>query len=97
MNRERDRTKIIDYSPEILKTFQVIMYEWIDNLCFTIDPGECLTNAQDYLAIATEMFEEAGWNGDGVIELMWIPPFMFNGPRTKDFTVGVTVWHVKQR
>ena len=28
---------------------------------------------------------------------MWIPPFMFKGVRTKEFTVGVTIWHVKQR
>ena len=97
MNWQRDRSKIIRYGPERLKTFHVIMYEWIDNLCFTIDPRESLNNAEEYIAIAAEMFLEAGWHGDGAIELMWIPPFMFKGDRTQEFTVGVTVWHVKQR
>ena len=28
---------------------------------------------------------------------MWIPPFMFDGIRSEEFTLGVTVWHVKQK
>jgi hypothetical protein len=97
MNTQRDKKKIINYPPAALKTFKVIMYEWIDNLNFTIRPEECLTNAEEYIKIAEEIFLEAGWAGDGQIELMWIPPFMFEGVRTKEFTVGVTIWHVKQR
>lgn len=96
MSRQRDKKKIINYPPEKLRTFGVIMYEWIDNLCFTIDPKECLENADEYFSIARELFLKAGWYGDGEIELMWIPPFMFKGTRTPEFTVGVIVWHVKQ-
>jgi hypothetical protein len=47
---QRDRDKITNYPPETLKTFRVMMYEWIDNLCFTIDPKECLPNAEEYMA-----------------------------------------------
>lgn len=96
MNSERDKRKIINYPPETLRTFDIFGYEWIDNLCFTIDPKECLDNSEKYIEIAKELFLEEGWNGDGNVELMWVPPFMFDGSRTGDFTDGVTVWHVKQ-
>jgi len=42
------------------------------------------------------MFLDAGWAGDGRIELMWIPPFMLEGRQIAAFTLGVTIWHVKQ-
>jgi hypothetical protein len=93
---QRDKRTIINYQPEVLRTFEVFAYEWIDNLCFTIAPKECLDNSEEYIKIANELFLEAGWDGDGAIELIWIPPFLFNRPDTIEFTVGVTVWHVKQ-
>ena len=96
MNSQRDKTKIIDYSPEELETFEVYSYEWIDNLNFTLSPQDCLTNPQQYIEIAKKRFLDAGWDGDGEIELMWIPPFMFKGERDAEFTLGVTIWHVKQ-
>ena len=96
MNSQRDKSKIINYPPETLRTFEVMAYEWIDNLCFTIDPKECLSNSDQYVKTAKELFLQEGWDGDGDIELIWIPPFMFEGARTDEFTAGVTVWHVKQ-
>jgi hypothetical protein len=96
MDLQRDKKRIINYPPEKLRTFIALRYEWIDNLCFTIDPIECLDNSDEYVKIAKELFLEAGWYGDGRIELIWIPPFMFDEVRTEEFTKGVTVWHVKQ-
>lgn len=96
MDTQRDKSKIITYPPETLRTFNVQAYQWIDNLNFTINPDECLKNAEEYISIAREMFLDAGWDGDGKIELMWIPPFMLHGRLTAGFTVGVTIWHVKQ-
>lgn len=96
MNNQRDKSKIINYLPEELRNYEVLCYEWIDNLCFTIDPIDCLNNSEEYIKIAKEIFLEAGWHGDGKVELMWIPPFMFNGIRTADSNLGVIVWHVKQ-
>ena len=96
MNSQRDKTKIIDYSPEELEAFEVYSYEWIDNLNFTLNPEDCLLNPEEYIKVVKERFLEAGWDGDGEIELMWIPPFMFKGLRNSEFTSGVTVWHVKQ-
>ena len=76
MNSQRDKSKIITYPPETLRTFSVQAYQWIDNLNFTINPEGCLKNAEEYIRIAREIFLDAGWDGDGKIELMWIPPFM---------------------
>jgi hypothetical protein len=96
MNSQRDKRKIITYPAETLKTFKVFSYEWIDNLCFTIEPKECFDNPEEYINIVKELFLAEGWDGDGEIELMWIPPFMFEGERTEEYTRGVIVWHVKQ-
>ena len=96
MDAQRDKSKIITYPPETLRTFCVQAYQWIDNLNFTINPEECLKNAAEYINIAREMFLDAGWDGDGAIELMWIPPFMLQDRLTAEYTVGVTIWHVKQ-
>jgi hypothetical protein len=96
MNEQRDKKKIIKYPPEVLRTYEVMCYEWIDQLCFTINPNECLSPPDQYISIAKELFLKAGWHGDGKIELMWVPPFMFDSARTGKFTEGVTVWHVKQ-
>lgn len=87
---------IIDYPATDLYGFSLCMYEWIDNLHFTLSPAECLHEPSEYIEIASKLFKEAGWAGDGQIELMWIPPFMFNGIRSDEFTKGVVIWHVKQ-
>ncbi len=90
------KEEIITYPSETLKTFRVVMYEWIDNLNFTLKPEECLTNSEEYIKIAKELFSNEGWDGNGEIELMWIPPFMFQNTQKEEFTQGFVVWHVKQ-
>lgn len=92
----RSVKEIIKYSPAELDAFELFSYEWIDNLNFTLNPTEYLDNGEDYIQKAKERFLKAGWSGDGAIELMWIPPFMFKGIRTEEFTNGVIIWHVKQ-
>ncbi len=91
-----NKSQLIDYSPEALRSFHVYMYEWIDNLHFTRDPAEFVDDPSAYLAVAGELFREAGWDGDGSISLIWLPPFVFSGDRTPEFTRGVMTWHVKQ-
>lgn len=93
------KTEIIQYPPKVLNTYEASMYEYIDNLHFTLDPKECLDNAEEYIAIVTKRFLKIGWHGDGEIRLMWVPPFMLNEKFQWDHqynTVGVTIWHVKQ-
>lgn len=96
MKIDRNKKKIINYPPEKLRSFNVIPYRWIDNLNFTIRPEECLEDVNDYLNVVKDMFLEAGWDGDGEIELMWIPPFMLKLDPAENSTLGVTIWHVKQ-
>jgi hypothetical protein len=92
------KTDIIDYPPEALTTFHLESYEWIDNLNFTLNPKDCLSNANAYIKVAKEMFlNKGGWDGDGEIALMWIPPFMIPYDSTKKFFNGVVIWHVKQK
>src|SRR3954470_3247169 len=90
------KKEIIDYPADSLKNFELMVYEWIDNLNFTLNPKDCIENADEYIAIAKQRFLEDGWHGDGEIELMWIPPFMFDPSKLDNNTQGVTVWHVKQ-
>jgi hypothetical protein len=88
--------QIIDYPSTQLETFYQYTYEWIDNLNFALNPEDCLENADDYIEIATKIFLKMGWDGDGKIQLLWIPPFVFSGVRDSEFTKGLTIWHVKQ-
>ncbi len=97
IDKHRDKKFIIEYDPIHLNHFVVTSYEWIDNLCFTINPSECLENAEEYLEIVKNKFLNEGWFGDGEIELIWIPPFMFEGTRTSNFIKGKIIWHVKQK
>ena len=90
------KNEIIDYPPEKLKGFEIMAYEWIDNLNFTINPNDVIENASEYISIAKERFLEDGWDGDGDIQLMWVPPFMLRQEKQWTFTKGITVWHVKQ-
>lgn len=91
-----DKKEIIDYPPSQLKEFEVTSYECIDNLHFTMNPAECLENAEEYISIVKQRFIQNGWEGDGEINLMWIPPFMLTNRKQGSFYKGVVVWHVKQ-
>ncbi len=88
--------EVISYGPDNLKDFKVYGFEWIDNLHFSQKPDKFLKHkAAQYVAVVRERFLEAGWRGDGDIELIWLPPFVF------PFSLrippeGVVVWHVKQ-
>ena len=90
------KSMVIPYAPEALNSFNVYGFEWIDNLYFLADPASFTNgNAAPYIAIAKERFLEAGWAGDGDIQLLWLPSFVF----PLNFGVkpdGVILWHVKQ-
>ena len=89
------KERIINYSPADLRGFFVYGYEWIDNLLFLRDPKEFLDSPEQYVESAKELFLEAGWEGDGEVMLLWIPPFAF--PLGIGIPPeGITTWHVKQ-
>ena len=88
--------KVVDYEPEAIRGFRVYGFEWIDNLLFLQNPESFVGSRLDeYVTIARERFDEYGWEGDGTVELLWLPPFVF--PLSlKIPPTGVVLWHVKQ-
>lgn len=71
---------------------RVETFQFIDNLEHIIKPDDVFIYDNDYIEIVKRAFFDAGWEGDGEIGLIWIPPFveMLGG------TSGEYVWHVKQ-
>ena len=92
--------ELIDYSAGAMRDFHVHCYEWIDNLHFIRAPEEFLSLPEGqldlYLEAARQRFKAAGWDGDGEIGLLWLPPFVFR-LKLRISPVGILVWHVKQQ
>lgn len=90
------KEEVITYEPNELRNFRLFTHEYIDNLNFTFKPTDFLSNADEYLKVASELFKTAGWRGDGEIKLMWIPPFMLGEFTMNEKALGIVIWHVKQ-
>ena len=56
------KNQVIPYPPEILKTFHVTSYEWIDNLHFIQDPLNYVADVEPYL----ELRKQSSWKLDGM-------------------------------
>lgn len=84
-------------NPQRVRDFIVYKYEHIDLLEFMPLAASILqelSNAEDILREVRVRFARAGWEGDGEIQIMWLPPFV--GAGVED-TWGVVVWFVKQQ
>ena len=78
--------------------FQVYEYMHLDDLHFIRPPEEVyadedLTALHKVTEAIKRKFLAAGWEGDGSIGILWLPPFVEVG--TED-TWGAHIWHVKQ-
>lgn len=73
-------------------TIGVEQYQFIDNLEHIIVLKEMGSYYTDKVEDIKKAFLKNGWEGDGEIGLIWIPPFI---EATGD-TFGRYVWHVKQ-
>ncbi len=85
--------------------WHVYSYCFLDDLSFiqvpsTINeqwknnsPFSGINNLDDVLELVKKRFIEEGWEGDGEIGLIWIPPFVDIG---FEDTHGTYIWHVKQ-
>lgn len=83
-------------SPAQIRRYHVYQYHHLDELRFMPLATEVLQaapNANEILATVREVFEQAGWEGDGDLQMMWLPPFV--GAGIED-THGAFIWHVKQ-
>jgi hypothetical protein len=68
----------------------VYEYTFLDDLSF-IQPCENNSEINGFTII--EIFKKHGWEGDGEIGIIWLPPFLTDDGSTD----GTYLWHVKQR
>ncbi|MBX3163056.1 MAG: hypothetical protein KF900_01130 [Bacteroidetes bacterium] len=92
-----NKKDIFPYTKEDLKSFSVYLYEWVDNLHFTLSLKDCIDNYSDIEKTAEQIFLNAGWHGDGEIKFMWLPPFTLPNDIKHKTTHGITILHVKQK
>lgn len=86
--------------PSDIKTvpgMTVCQYHFLDDLSFVRRPQDVFdlpaSDLDEYVEAVKRRFKEAGWEGDGTIGIIWLPPFV--GVGIED-TWGSYLWHVKQ-
>ncbi len=91
-------------SPAEIKAYYVYEYSHLDDLSFVVSPFRVFTRDRTFehysfdeiQAVVDEVeqkFIEIGWEGDGEIGIIWLPPFVDIGIED---TWGNYLWHVKQ-
>lgn len=81
-----------------IDTYHVYTYTFLDDLSYIKSPFEHFQYEEQYriedaIRLVGGRFKEFGWETDGAIGLIWLPPFVDVG--TQD-TYGTYIWHVKQ-
>jgi hypothetical protein len=83
----------ISFLPKYIYT-----YQHVDELAFVHSPAQVQADIYgaegivDLVPSIASLFRNEGWEGDGKIGLIWIPPFIMDDRGT----AGVFVWFVKQ-
>lgn len=95
--REFDPTLFPIEDIEDIKNFFVYQYHFIDYSSFITSAEMFLKNndfpdVDKYLNELKQLFLSNGWEGDGEIGAIWMPPFL----GIDEDTYGFIVWHVKQ-
>lgn len=76
-------------------SWYVYSYHHIDELGFMVYATDVLLPTQENIVLMAQVlskFKQAGWEGDGKLQVGWIPPFAeYYGD-----TFGSLFWHVKQ-
>lgn len=83
-------------SPSVLQGYFVYSYQHVDCLEYMPLASEVLSRAPNKDAVLDAVkarLRERGWEGDGEVRLMWLPPFL--GAGVED-TWGLALWFVKQ-
>ncbi len=83
---------------ETIKDYHVYRYTFLDDLSCIKKPHDYFKLAPkkkigDAIHLVKDMFLEWGWQGDGDIGIIWLPPFVDVGAED---TWGTPIWHVKQ-
>lgn len=74
----------------------ILKYTFIDNLEARFDPLKVCGNTKkthSTIKAVEKLFKQHGWEGDGEIKLIWLPPFL---DESHDEYYGEYIWHVKQ-
>ena len=82
--------------PSGVEHWHLYAYEYLDDLHFMPAARETLRDwehADETLKAIGERFREMGWEGDGELQILWLPPFAGAGPQD---TFGCYAIHVKQ-
>ncbi len=82
-----------------IESYYVYVYTFLDDLSFVRNPFEHFQYEDEYrikdaIHLVSKKFKEHGWEGDGEIGIIWLPPFVDLGVHD---TYGTYIWHVKQR
>jgi len=83
---------------ENIKSYYIYTYTFLDDLSYIKSPYDHFSYEErkiidDAIHLIEQRFTEYGWEGDGSIGIMWLPPFVDTG---REDTFGTYVWHVKQ-
>ena len=86
------------YRPEEIPRLYVYCYHHLDDLSFVRKPSEVFPELRPnglkrLVDSVKSRFLSAGWEGDGNVGLIWLPPFADTGIED---TWGTYLWHVKQ-
>lgn len=86
------------YHPEEIPRLHVYCYHHLDDLSFLRRPREVFpelgrSDLKRLVDAVKSRFLSAGWEGDGEVDLIWLPPFVDTGIED---TWGNYLWHVKQ-
>lgn len=88
--------RVFSFVLDDVDDFYVYSFHHIDVHSFERLPWEVLDATSDQVRLLTHqleaLFRAHGWEGDGDVRLLWLPPFVMADPDTW----GVPVWHVKQ-
>ena len=84
--------------PTLVQSYYIYEYTFLDDLQFIRRPKDVFEyeDEDDVDAMVDAIsarFIESGWEGDGAIGILWLPPFADVGIED---TWGTYVWHVKQ-
>ncbi len=79
-------------------SFHIYTYTFLDDLSCIKNPHDYFKYEKKYkiddaIRLIGEKFKEHGWEGDGSIGIIWLPPFVDVGIEN---TSGTYIWHVKQ-
>jgi hypothetical protein len=83
---------------DTIKSYYIYNYTFLDDLSCIKSPYDYFTSEEKYkiddaIRLLGERFKEYGWEGDGSIGIIWLPPFVDIGIED---TWGTYIWHVKQ-